>query len=117
MLWALLLIFIIVIILYFKISSNRLAIIQRNVKTEDSVDSSVAGFIAKEGEIIYIKRTSSIEKGTLEYKITDANGQVIEHFTPETPSIAEVMIEEDGTYNLKVSYENFIGKFKFEVTK
>jgi len=107
----------VVIFLYVKASSNRLAIIQRNVKTEDSVDSSVAEFTVKEGEKIYIKRTSSIEKGTLVYMITDTKGQVIEHFTPDTAAIAEILIEEDGTYCLKVSYENFIGKFKLVVTK
>lgn len=106
-----------IMILYLTISSNYFGSIKGNITKMGTVDSMVIDFMAEEKDIIFIKHASYVKKGTLEFELVHETGNVIEHFTSKAPSEIEVIIEESGTYSFKVRYENFIGKYSFELTK
>jgi len=106
-----------IMILYLTISSNYFGSIKGNITKMGTVDSMVIDFMAEEKDIIFIKHASYVKKGTLEFELVHETGNVIEHFTSNAPSEIEVIIEESGTYSFKVRYENFIGKYSFELTK
>jgi len=106
-----------IMILCLTFSSNYFGSIKGNITKMGTVDSMVIDFMAEEKDIIFIKHASYVKKGTLEFELVHETGNVIEHFTSNAPSEIEVIIEESGTYSFKVRYENFIGKYSFELTK
>ena len=119
--WGILLFIIIfiigIMILYLTISSNYFGSIKGNITKMGTVDSMVIDFMAEEKDIIFIKHASYVKKGTLEFELVHETGNIIEHFTSKAPKEIEVIIEESGIYSFKVRYENFIGKYSFELTK